>query len=53
MPGVNLLKVVTSEQPIFAEREVRFVGEAIAMLVGPDKDALRGLVRAVESYNFV
>ncbi len=48
VPGVNLLKVVTSEQPIFAEREVRFVGEAIAMLVGPDKDALRGLVRAVE-----
>ncbi len=48
VPGVNLLKVVTSEQPIFAEDEVRFVGEAIMMIVGPDGAKARELARKVE-----
>ena len=32
--GSNLLKVVTSEQPIFAEDRVRFIGEPILLVAG-------------------
>lgn len=38
VPGENLLKVVTSEQPIFVKEEVRYLGEAILMIVGPKKE---------------
>lgn len=48
VPGDNRLKVVTSEQPIFATKEVRYIGEAICMLVGPDKVMLEQLSKAIE-----
>lgn len=48
VPGENLLKVVTSEQPIFAEEEVRFIGEAILMVVGPNEAQTRTLAEQVE-----
>lgn len=38
VPGLNLLKVVTSEQPIFSKEEVRYIGESILMIVGPKKE---------------
>lgn len=37
IPGENILKVVTSEQPIFSEGKIEFIGEAILMLAGPDR----------------
>lgn len=37
VPGENLLKVITSEQPIFADDVVRYIGEGILMVAGPDK----------------
>lgn len=47
VPGVNLLKVITSEQPIFAEEEVRFVGEAILLVTGPDKEEVEKIVDTI------
>lgn len=38
VPGENLLKVITSEQPIFADKVVRYIGEGILMIAGPDKN---------------
>ncbi len=38
IPGDNRLKVVTSEQPIFAQEVVRYIGESILMVAGPDKE---------------
>jgi len=37
IPGENALKVVNSEQPIFSEGNIKYFGEAIMMVVGPDK----------------
>lgn len=48
VPGKNLLKVITSEQPIFAEKTVRYQGEAILMIVGPDKEEVTRLAKAVQ-----
>ena len=48
VPGVNLLKVITSEQPIFAEDIVRFKGEPILMIVGPDKEETKKLASKVQ-----
>lgn len=45
VPGVNLLKVVSSEQPLFAEGQVCFAGEAILMIAGPDEKKVNQLVR--------
>ena len=47
VPGQNRLKVITSEQPIFAEEVVRYKGEAILMIVGPDKEEVRALAKQV------
>lgn len=48
VPGSNHLKVISSEQPIFADQEVRYLGEAIMMFVGPDKSKLEELTKLVE-----
>lgn len=48
IPGENHLKVITSEQPVFADQEVKYIGEAIMMLAGPDKKQVEELVKQVE-----
>lgn len=47
VPGMNLLKVVTSEQPIFAGETVRFWGEGIMMIAGPCEKTVAELVSKV------
>lgn len=37
VPGQNLVHVVSSEQPIFAENEVTYIGQPILLVVGPNK----------------
>jgi len=41
IPGENVLKVVSSEQPIFSEGNIAYMGEAIMMIVGPDKEKVQ------------
>jgi len=48
IPGKNILKVVTSEQPIFAEHQVRFIGEPILLLAGPDEKRVNTLLKQIE-----
>ena len=43
VPGKNNLKVISDEQPIFADKEVHYTGEAIMMYVGPDKNVTKKL----------
>lgn len=45
VPGVNRLKDVKSDQPIFAENEVNYIGEAILMLVGEDERIVNELIQ--------
>jgi len=47
IPGNNGLKVIKSEQPIFAEHEVRFIGESILMIVGSDYEQLKKYAASV------
>lgn len=48
VPGKNTLKVITSEQPIFADDIVRYIGEGILMITGPDKRQVQKYVNQVE-----
>jgi CO/xanthine dehydrogenase Mo-binding subunit len=35
--GVNGLKIIQCDQPLFAEKSTNYIGEAILMVVGPDE----------------
>lgn len=38
IPGKNILKVITDDQPLLAEKEVNYIGEPILLVVGPNKE---------------
>lgn len=44
----NGVKIIRSEQPVFAENEVRFIGEAVAMIVGADVIKVNAYVEQVK-----
>ena len=46
--GTNLLKVVTSEQPIFAENEVNFIGEAILLIAGKEESRVNEIINTIQ-----
>ncbi len=48
VPAQNSLKVISCEQPLFAEKQVNYIGEPIAMIAGPDKNMVSELVSAVK-----
>ncbi len=48
VPAKNGLKVLTSEQPVFAEKQVKYTGEAIAMIAGPDPGITSDLAARVK-----
>jgi CO/xanthine dehydrogenase Mo-binding subunit len=49
VPGANELKVVTCEQPIFAEHTVTYVGQPILMIVGPDEKKVNSYIEQVSA----
>ncbi len=48
VPGQNVLPIVEIDWPAFADGEVRFVGQVIYLLVGPDADVLDTLLNEIE-----
>ncbi len=44
----NGIKVIKAEQPVFAKGETRFIGEAILMIVGPEKEQVERLAKQVK-----
>lgn len=48
VPGINELKVVTSEQPIFAEHTVTYIGQPILMIVGPDEKQVNSYINDIK-----
>lgn len=46
-PAVNRVKVIMDDQPIFAEDEVKYIGEAILMIVGPNQEVVNQLASQV------
>lgn len=42
--GANRILMIKDDWPVFADAEVRFKGQTVALLVGPDREVLAGLV---------
>lgn len=48
IPGVNNVHIVQDDHPVFSGGEVNYIGEAILMIVGPDKRQVAKFARATE-----
>lgn len=48
IPGPNFVKIITEDQPIFANEWVNYIGEPILMLVGEDLNTLYTLLNKVK-----
>ncbi len=46
--GENRLYMITNDWRVFAEDTVRYIGETIGLLVGPDRNVLRDLEREIK-----
>ncbi|WP_052260888.1 xanthine dehydrogenase family protein molybdopterin-binding subunit [Photobacterium gaetbulicola] len=47
VPGQNVLPIVEIDWPAFADQEVRFVGQVIYLVVGPDPDVVDELLNEI------
>ncbi len=48
IPGVNFVKMIFDDMPVFAENEVNYYLEPIALVVGPDKEEVLEIVNSIE-----
>ena len=48
IPGKNLIPMIQADWPVLAEREVRHVGEGVALVAAESKDALAAALLAIE-----
>jgi CO/xanthine dehydrogenase Mo-binding subunit len=48
IPGKNLFGLINKDQPLLAHEKVRFVGEAIALVVALDKEAAQDSLEAID-----
>jgi len=48
IPGTPFLTFNTAQLPIFASSRINYIGEPVALLVGPDRNKLEDLVRTTE-----
>ncbi|MFW6284830.1 MAG: xanthine dehydrogenase family protein molybdopterin-binding subunit [Bacillota bacterium] len=42
--GENVVNMIFDDWPVFAEREVHYIGEPILLIVGPDKQTVKNLI---------
>jgi CO/xanthine dehydrogenase Mo-binding subunit len=47
IPGINRVKMILNDQPYFAEDRVNYIGEAILLVVGPDKQVVLDILKAI------
>ena len=48
VPGENIVKIIVDDQPLFAEKEVNYIGEPILLVVGPDEKKVEKLLEQIE-----
>ncbi|MCW8331176.1 xanthine dehydrogenase family protein molybdopterin-binding subunit [Photobacterium sp. SDRW27] len=48
VPGQNVLPIVEIDWPAFADKEVRYVGQVIYLLVGPNPDVIEQLLQQIK-----
>jgi CO/xanthine dehydrogenase Mo-binding subunit len=47
LPGPNEVAMIRRDHPVLAEKEVRFVAEAVALVAAPDRETLDGAMAAI------
>lgn len=47
VPGVNKMRTVVSDHPLFAEDDVQYIGQPILLVVGPDRKIVYSLVSQI------
>ncbi|MGS0972278.1 MAG: xanthine dehydrogenase family protein molybdopterin-binding subunit [Candidatus Izemoplasmataceae bacterium] len=48
IPGKNFVKIIFEDMPVFAEKEVNYVGEPIMLIVGKDKEVIQDIERNIK-----
>lgn len=48
VPGRNRVKIIFDDMPVFAEEEVKYIGEPILLVVGEDWVVIKEIVEAIE-----
>lgn len=48
VPGINRMRTVVSDHPIFAENEVHYVGQPILLVVGADREIISKIVNEIK-----
>lgn len=48
VPGLNKVKVIINDMPIFADEEVNYIGEPILLVVGPDLNEINKILNEIK-----
>ncbi len=48
IPGENAIHMINSDWPVFADGLVRFIGDSIALIVGPEKKIINDIYSKIE-----
>jgi len=47
VPGVNRMRTVISDHPLFAEESVGYIGQPILLVVGPDREIIHNILTRI------
>jgi CO/xanthine dehydrogenase Mo-binding subunit len=47
VPGKNRVRMLVDDQPFFAEEEVKYIGEPILLVAGPDRETVASLLSRI------
>ncbi len=48
VPGVNRMRTVVSDHPLFAEDNVQYIGQPILLVVGPDREGIDSIYSQIK-----
>lgn len=48
IPGVNEVHIVLDDMPVFTEKEVKYIGDPICLVCGPDKKKVQAIIDRIE-----
>ncbi len=48
IPGVNKVKIIQNDMPVFSDKEVNYIGEPILLVVGPELEEIINILKAIK-----
>ncbi|MDS0524611.1 xanthine dehydrogenase family protein molybdopterin-binding subunit [Clostridium sp. SHJSY1] len=48
VPGINKVKIIENDMPIFSDKEVNYIGEPILLIVGPDIQEVLNILNEIK-----